>query len=145
MYMNIPTHERICTACNSGEIEDEEHLILSCRTCSLYTCTCRPLKQKLCSKLVKLNFQCLNLEIMLDNHNHYILKTRPCDLYPLTPHFYIVNWGLQGYTLFSYFCSKTSHFYIVKLGFTGVCIFFSIFALKHRLWVLVRTASLRRF
>ena len=29
-------------------------------------------------------------------------------------------------------------FSIVKLGFTGVYIFF-IFALKHRLWVLVRT------
>ena len=30
-----------------------------------------------------------------------------CVLYPRTPHFYIVNWGLQGYILFSYFCSKT--------------------------------------
>ena len=38
----------------------------------------------------------------------------------------------------------TPHFYIVKLGFTGVYIFL-IFALKHRLWVLVRTASVRRF
>ena len=48
--------------------------------------------------------------------------TCPCDLNPLTPHFYI----------------------IIKLGFTGVYIF-SIFALKHRLWVLIRTASMRRF
>ena len=45
--------------------------------------------------------------------------TCPCDFYPLAP-----------------------HFYIVKLGFTGVFIFFLIFTLKHRLWVLVRTASL---
>ena len=45
-----------------------------------------------------------------------------CVLYPLTP-----------------------HFYIVKLGFTGVYIGFLFFALKHRLWVLIRTASLRRF
>ena len=37
------------------------------------------------------------------------------------------------------------HFYIVKLGFTGVCIIFLISAQKHRLWVLVRTASQRRF
>ena len=36
----------------------------------------------------------------------------------------------------------TPHFYIVKLGFTGVYIFL-IFAQKHRLWVLVRTASLK--
>ena len=28
------------------------------------------------------------------------------------------------------------HFYIVNLGFTGVYIFFLIFALKYRLWVL---------
>ena len=33
------------------------------------------------------------------------------------------------------------HFYIVKLGFTGVYIIFLISAKKHRLWVLVRTAS----
>ena len=36
------------------------------------------------------------------------------------------------------------HFYIVKLGFTGVYIIFLISAQKHRLWVLIRTAS-RRF
>ena len=33
------------------------------------------------------------------------------------------------------------HFYTVKLGFTGVNIIFLISAQKHRLWVLVRTAS----
>ena len=33
------------------------------------------------------------------------------------------------------------HFNIVKLGFTGVDIIFLISAQKHRLWVLVRTAS----
>ena len=37
------------------------------------------------------------------------------------------------------------HFCIVKLGFTGVYIIFLISAQKHRLWVLVRTASLRQF
>ena len=35
-------------------------------------------------------------------------------------------------------------FYIEKLGFTGVYIIFLIVARIHRLWVLVRTASLRR-
>ena len=48
--------------------------------------------------------------------------TCPCNVHPLTP-----------------------HFYMVKLGFTGVYIFFLIFALKHKSWVLVRTASVRRF
>ena len=37
------------------------------------------------------------------------------------------------------------HFDIVKLGFTGVYIIFLISAQKHRLLVLVRTASPRRF
>ena len=37
------------------------------------------------------------------------------------------------------------HFYIVKMGFTRVYIIFLISAQKHRLWVLVRTASERRF
>ena len=37
------------------------------------------------------------------------------------------------------------HFYIVKLGFTGVYIISLISVQKHRLWVLVRTASSRRF
>ena len=31
---------------------------------------------------------------------------------------------------------------IVKLGFIGVCIIFLFFALKHRVWILVRTASI---
>ena len=37
------------------------------------------------------------------------------------------------------------HFYMIKLRFTGVYIIFLISAQKHRLWVLVRTASPRRF
>ena len=37
------------------------------------------------------------------------------------------------------------HFYIVKLGFTRVYIIFLILLKKDRLWVLVRTASSRRF
>ena len=32
-----------------------------------------------------------------------------------------------------------------KLGFTGAYVFFSYICLKHRLWVLVINASLRRF
>ena len=37
------------------------------------------------------------------------------------------------------------HFYIVKLRFTGVDIIFLISVHKNRLWVLIRTASLRQF
>ena len=56
----------------------------------------------------------------------FIIKTNPCNKHPLTPHFCIVKLGLR----------------------TGVyrgILSFLIFAPKHRLWVLVRTASLRRF
>ena len=42
-----------------------------------------------------------------------IMLTCPCNVHPLSP-----------------------HFYIVKLGFTGVYIIFLIFALNHKLWVL---------
>ena len=37
------------------------------------------------------------------------------------------------------------HFYIVKLGFIGVHTIFLISAQNHRLWVLVRTTSTKRF
>ena len=37
------------------------------------------------------------------------------------------------------------HFYIVKLWFTRVYIIFHNSAQKHRLWVLIRTASSKRF
>ena len=37
------------------------------------------------------------------------------------------------------------HFYIVKMGFTGVYFAFFMFAQKHRLYILVRTASPMRF
>ena len=37
------------------------------------------------------------------------------------------------------------HFYILKLGFPGVNISFLFSVQKHRLWILVRTASPRRF
>ena len=38
-----------------------------------------------------------------------------------------------------------AHFYIEKLGFRGVYIIVLILLKKYRLWVLVRTASPRRF
>ena len=63
-----------------------------------------------------------------------------------------LNYGY--FIVFPYFIRKTSqktylhnfdplkpHFYIVQLEFTGVYIIFLSSAQKHRLWVLVRTAS----
>ena len=48
-------------------------------------------------------------------------------------------------TCLNNFDSLKPHFYIVKLGFTRVYIIFLIFAQKHRLWLLARTASSRWF
>ena len=66
-------------------------------------------------KAVKILYCLQKFSLFLSSHSP------SCNEYPLTPHFYIVKLGLQGYT------------------------FFLIFALKHRSWVLVRTASVRRF
>ena len=51
-------------------------------------------------------------------HPNIIMLTCLCNIDPLTP-----------------------HFHIVKLEFTWVYIIFLIFALKHRLWVLIRTEA----
>ena len=68
---------------------------------------------------------------------------------PLVPYF-------RPLRMIGIFCSITKtrlynfdpgkpHFYIIKLGFTGVYIIFLVSAQKHRLWVMVRTASARWF
>ena len=56
----------------------------------------------------------------------------------------ICLWSITKTCLYNFDPLKP-HFYTVKLGFTGVYIIFLISAQKHRLWVLVRTASSRRF
>ena len=64
-------------------------------------------------------------------------------------HISLNHWtGDSGHIMKTYlynFEPVKPHFYIVKLGFTGVYIIFLISAQKHRLWVLVRTPSARRF
>ena len=63
-YLNISKHERICTACNSGEVEDEEHSLLNC---SLY-------KASSVFKTSKIQSSMSYLKIILYNYNHYMLK-----------------------------------------------------------------------
>ena len=56
----------------------------------------------------------------------------------------LVKYWMSVFTTKTYlynFDPRKPHFYIVKLRFTGVYIIFLISAQKHRLWVLVRTAS----
>ena len=47
-----------------GEVEDEEHFLNAYR--SIY--------RIFFIKLANVNYQCLNLTIILDNHNYYVLK-----------------------------------------------------------------------
>ena len=47
---------------------------------------------------------CITIKIWAIGH---IMQTCPCNVYPLTPHFYIVKLGFTGVYIFSYFCSKT--------------------------------------
>ena len=59
------------------------------------------------------------------------------------------TWGLYNFAITKIYLYNFNplkpHFYIAKLGFTGVYIIFLISDQKHKLWVLVRTASARRF
>ena len=72
-----------------------------------------------------------------------VLSVIVCLLFLLVP---LVGYDLYITKTYLYnFDPLKPHFYIVKLGFTGVYIIFLISALKHKLWVLVRTASSRRF
>ena len=68
-------------------------------------------------------------------------------LYNLQP---FLLWEIENFKVITKTCLYNfdplkPHFYIVKPGFTRVYIIFLISAQKHRLWVLVRTASPRRF
>ena len=74
-----------------------------------------------CDFFVDQEFQDETLQDEQDVGGEFIMKTCPFNVYPLIP-----------------------HFYTAKLGYSGVYLF-SYFAPKHRLWVLVRTASPRRF
>ena len=60
----------------------------------------------------------VNVNIFMYIFKHHIMLKCPCNLDPIT-----------------------THFYIVELGFKGVFIIFLVFALKHILWM----SSLRRF
>ena len=60
---------------------------------------------------------------------------------PRFPQFYYMLSGNLGSLVYG----DVSVMHPILYSKTGVYIFFLIFALKHRLWILVRTATLRRF
>ena len=88
---------------------------------------------------------------VLQTTNSVFWKRRHSDLNPeydiFKPHHgkrAVIGYAITKTCLYNFDPLKP-HSYIVKLGFTGVYIIFLISAQKHRLWVLLRTASPRRF
>lgn len=66
-YTNIPVAERFCQACNSNEIEDEEHFLLNC---FLY----KQSRQTLRNKIRNINNLEISTKILLDSYSPIILK-----------------------------------------------------------------------
>ena len=66
-YIIIPRNQRVCSICDSCELEDEEHFLLKC---SLYN----QLRQVFGSKIKNIQNQRPNLKTVLDNPNRCILK-----------------------------------------------------------------------
>ena len=79
-------------------------------------------------------------QLVTANHNHDLIETIQMGKYLI-----ISSKGRITKTSLYNVDPLKPHFCIVKLGFTGVYIVFLISAQKHRLWVLVRTASAMRF
>ena len=122
---------------------------------------------------IRLSFQLKSIDIVLFLHDNicsgysleapwqstfpmstarYIFVEKLENCYVATPFIWNYLWSTtlaQKYpitkTCLYNFDPLKPHFYTVKWGFTGVYIILLISAQKHRLWVLVRTASLWRF
>ena len=80
----------------------------------------------------------------------YMLVDADCAQFCLFRSTHLLRWRIAAFCLITKTCLYNfdplkPHFYIVKLGFTEVYIIFLISAQNYRLWVLVRTASPRRF
>ena len=70
---------------------------------------------------------------------------RVVSVYTSIPQLFEHQWLVITKTRLHNFDPRKPLFYIIQLGFTGVYIIFLVSAQKHRLWVIVRTASARRF
>ena len=77
-------------------------IIYGCRSSTVFVCP----TLKSMSPLRKVVTDFYNCALMFAEQN--IMQTYPCNVHPLTPHFYIVKLGFTGVLIFSlYFCSKT--------------------------------------
>ena len=67
----------------------------------------RPVAVVGCRNLTKSDMILNNYLPRLTGRFSNIMQTCPCNVDPLTPHFYIVKLGCTGVFIFFYFCSKT--------------------------------------
>ena len=129
------------------------------RACAKCTCSDHPAHAQIISRVFAFRSYIFHSSIMLladsegpcqtlSLHLHCQHMPKDTFLYGMAhtvlwdPHGLIISFPLHHENNFD---PLKPHFYIVKLGFTGVYIIFLIFAQTHRFWVLIRTASPRRF
>ena len=62
-YQNIPCEERLCKICNSGEVENETHLLLSCKAYEQSRANLRSSLENASSDEINLNSQTLSAEV----------------------------------------------------------------------------------
>ena len=89
---------------------------------------------------VPVHVKVLRYQSIIITYQYCYLNSRVLSIFrsPINDNLHITKTRLHNFDLLNLF-------YMVKLGFTGVYIIFLISAQKHRLWVLVRTASVRQF
>ena len=73
-YQNIPREERLCKICNSGEVENETHLLLSCKAYEQSRANLRSSLENASSDEINLNSQTLSADLMKSTDNEIITK-----------------------------------------------------------------------
>jgi hypothetical protein len=73
-YQNIPREERLCKICNSGEVENETHLPLSCKAYEQSRANLRSSLENASSDEINLNSQILSADMMKSTDSEIITK-----------------------------------------------------------------------
>ncbi|CAB3993421.1 Hypothetical predicted protein [Paramuricea clavata] len=73
-YQNIPREERLCKICNSGEVENETHLLLSCKAYEQSRANLRSSLENASSDEINLNSQTLSADLMKSTDSEIITK-----------------------------------------------------------------------
>ena len=73
-YQNIPREERLCKICNSEEVENETHLLLSCKAYEQSRANLRSSLENASSDEINLNSQTLSADLMKSTDSEIINK-----------------------------------------------------------------------